>query len=183
MAELHRTISNRFVGRSGGFLDKSYALAGLRFGYVVAQPHVIEQLNKVKDSYNCDSLSIAAATAAISDQVWLQENRRKILATREKLTLGLEQLGFQVIPSQANFVWCTHPRGGHREIYFTRTMRPALLPATKQRVASQAGLVEGRCRGQDVGHHAVPAHHIGGIDVNDVARAKREAVGQQHCVG
>ena len=98
-------------------LSKSYGLAGLRFGYVVAQPQIIEQLIKVKDSYNCDSLSIAAATAAMSDQAWLQANRAKILATREKLTQGLEQLGFAVIPSQANFVWCTHPRGGHREMY------------------------------------------------------------------
>ena len=52
-------------------LSKSYALAGLRFGYLVAQPQVIEQLVKVKDSYNCDALSIAAATAAIGDQAWL----------------------------------------------------------------------------------------------------------------
>src|SRR5688572_5766652 len=62
--------------------SKSYALAGLRFGYLVAQPQVIEQLIKVKDSYNCDALSIAAAVAAIGDQAWLGENRRKILATR-----------------------------------------------------------------------------------------------------
>ena len=63
-------------------LSKSYALAGLRFGFVVAQPHMIQQLVKVKDSYNCDALSIAGATAAIDDQAWLAENRAKILATR-----------------------------------------------------------------------------------------------------
>ncbi len=56
-------------------LSKSYALAGLRFGFVVAQPQIIEQLVKVKDSYNCDALSIAGATAAIDDQAWLAENR------------------------------------------------------------------------------------------------------------
>ncbi|NIO46046.1 MAG: aminotransferase class I/II-fold pyridoxal phosphate-dependent enzyme, partial [Planctomycetales bacterium] len=66
-------------------LSKSYALAGLRFGYVVAQPQVTEQLAKVKDSYNCDALSIAAATAAIGDQRWRAENRAKILATRQRL--------------------------------------------------------------------------------------------------
>ncbi|HYO23925.1 MAG TPA: aminotransferase class I/II-fold pyridoxal phosphate-dependent enzyme, partial [Lacipirellulaceae bacterium] len=49
-------------------LSKSYSLAGLRFGYVVAQPHVVEQFAKVKDSYNCDALSIAGATAAIDDR-------------------------------------------------------------------------------------------------------------------
>ncbi len=63
-------------------LSKSYALAGLRFGYIVAQPQIIEQLVKVKDSYNCDALSIAGATAAIDDQAWLAENRAKVLATR-----------------------------------------------------------------------------------------------------
>ena len=66
-------------------LSKSYALAGLRFGYLVAQPQIIEQLAKVKDSYNCDALSIAAATAALGDQAWLAANRAKILATRGRL--------------------------------------------------------------------------------------------------
>ena len=63
-------------------LSKSYALAGLRFGFVVAQPHIIQQLVKVKDSYNCDALSIAGATAAIDDQAWLAETRARIIATR-----------------------------------------------------------------------------------------------------
>ena len=72
-------------------LSKSYALAGLRFGYVVAQPHIIEQLEKVKDSYNCDALSIAGATAAIDDQAWLAANRAKMLATRDRLTAGMRE--------------------------------------------------------------------------------------------
>ena len=98
-------------------LSKSYALAGLRFGYVVAQPQVIEQLPKVKDSYNCDALSIAAATAAIGDQAWLAENRRAILATRERLTAGLRSRGFVCVDSQANFVWCEHPQHDCAELY------------------------------------------------------------------
>ena len=69
-------------------LSKSYALAGLRFGYLVAQPQMIEQFVKVKDSYNCDALAIAGATAAIGDQAWLAENRAKILATRQRLADG-----------------------------------------------------------------------------------------------
>lgn len=98
-------------------LSKSYGLAGLRFGYVLAQPRLIEQLVKVKDSYNCDALSIAAATAAIDDQTWLAENRRKVLATRERLAAGLAQLGFSVLPSQANFVWCEHPEKAAKPLY------------------------------------------------------------------
>ena len=98
-------------------LSKSYALAGLRFGYVVAQPHVIEQLVKVKDSYNCDALAIAAATAAIGDQQWLQTNRAKILATRRRLVTEMRKLGFVTVESQANFTWNTHPRLPVKPLY------------------------------------------------------------------
>ena len=91
-------------------LSKSYALAGLRFGYVAAQPPLIEQLIKVKDSYNCDALSIAAATAAIGDQAWLASNRAKILATRRRLVREMRSLGFVTVDSQANFTWNAHPR-------------------------------------------------------------------------
>jgi len=97
--------------------SKSYALAGLRFGFAVARPEVIAQLVKVKDSYNCDALSIAAATAAIADTTWLTETRRKVVATRNRLEAALTGLGFAVQPSQANFVWCTHPEKNHRAIY------------------------------------------------------------------
>jgi histidinol-phosphate aminotransferase len=98
-------------------LSKSYALAGLRFGYIVAQPHVIEQLEKVKDSYNCDSLSIAGATAAIDDQPWLAANRAKILSTRAKLTAGMRAMGFATVDSQANFVWNPHPSVPVKPLY------------------------------------------------------------------
>ena len=97
--------------------SKSYALAGLRFGFAVAQPALIEQMQKVKDSYNCDTLSIAAATAAIDDQAWLADNRAKIIATRTRLIEAMRALGFQACDSQANFVWCTHPERPHRPFY------------------------------------------------------------------
>ncbi len=87
-------------------LSKSYSLAGIRFGYAVADPALIRELVKVKDSYNCDALSLAAATAALDDQDYLRETRAKILATRDRLTVALTSLGFEVTPSQANFVWC-----------------------------------------------------------------------------
>ena len=98
-------------------LSKSYGLAGLRFGFLVAQPTIIEQLLKVKDSYNCDALSIAGATAAMSDQDWLRDNIARIRATRSDLQEKLTQLGFEVIPSQANFVWCTHSEAEVKPIY------------------------------------------------------------------
>jgi histidinol-phosphate aminotransferase len=98
-------------------MSKSYALAGLRFGFLVAQPHLIEQFVKVKDSYNCDALAIAGATAAIDDQPWLAENRARVLATRLRLESAMQDLGFSVQPSQANFVWCTHPQRPLQPIY------------------------------------------------------------------
>ena len=103
--ELVRDNEKILVSRS---LSKSYALAGLRFGFVIARPPVIEQLAKVKDSYNCDALAIAGATAAIDDQAWLAENRAKIIASRTRFAHELTKLGFAVAPSQANFVWCTY---------------------------------------------------------------------------
>ncbi|MCC9604827.1 histidinol-phosphate transaminase [Blastopirellula sp. JC732] len=98
-------------------LSKSYALAGLRFGYVVAQPHVIAQLMKVKDSYNCDALSIAGATAAIDDQEWLRTNRAKVIKTRQRMTDKMREIGFTVPDSQANFVWGTYPGKNLKALY------------------------------------------------------------------
>ncbi len=98
-------------------LSKSYGLAGLRFGFLVAQPHIIAELAKIKDSYNCDGISIAAATAAVGCQDWLAENRERINATRGHMSERLAEIGFDVTPSQANFVWCQHPGGNHEAMY------------------------------------------------------------------
>jgi histidinol-phosphate aminotransferase len=98
-------------------LSKSYALAGIRFGYAVADPALIRELLKVKDSYNCDALSLEAARAALEDQDYLRQTRAKILATRSRLTEALAQLGFDVTPSQANFVWCRRSDRPVKPIY------------------------------------------------------------------
>lgn len=98
-------------------LSKAYSLAGLRFGFVVAQPQLIAELGKIKDSYNCDALSIAGATAAISAVEWQAENRARIIGTRERMAKRLAELGFDVTPSQANFVWCQHRGRSHKDLY------------------------------------------------------------------
>jgi histidinol-phosphate aminotransferase len=121
--ELVRENEQILVSRS---LSKSYALAGLRFGFVIAQPALIEQLAKVKDSYNCDALAIAGATAAIDDQAWLAENRAKIIASRTRFANELTKLGFVVAPSQANFVWCTCS-GRHLEPVYTQLKENGIL--------------------------------------------------------
>ncbi len=100
-------------------MSKSYALAGLRFGFLIAQPEMIEQTLKVKDSYNCDALSIAAATAAILDQDHLKRTTAKIVATRDRMAAKMRELGFVVPESRANFTWNVWPTGeiSHRELY------------------------------------------------------------------
>ncbi len=98
-------------------LSKSYSLAGVRFGLAIAHPELILGMRKVKDSYNCDTLSLAAATAALADQTWMQSNVAKIRQTRARMTEELRNLGFQVVDSQANFVWATHSAIPHAEIF------------------------------------------------------------------
>ncbi|MFM7924509.1 MAG: histidinol-phosphate transaminase [Planctomycetaceae bacterium] len=116
-AELLRDA--RFDGRlvMTRTFSKSYSLAGIRFGYCIASPELISGMRKVKDSYNCDAVAIAAATAALEDQGWMQANRDRILSTRARLAAALPSLGFTVHPSQANFLWTSHTAVGQRMIY------------------------------------------------------------------
>ncbi len=98
-------------GRAPGVIvsrtfSKYYSLAGVRFGFAAADPAVVRELLKVKDSYNCDVLSLTAAAAALEDQDYYRSLRAKILATRGRMTEVLSRLGFVISPSQANFVWC-----------------------------------------------------------------------------
>jgi len=84
--------------------SKSFSLAGLRVGFGVADREIISELMKVKDSYNVNALSQVAAIAALDDYAHMRENVGKIRRTRQRLTAELESLGFDVPPSQANFV-------------------------------------------------------------------------------
>ena len=98
-------------------LSKSRALAGLRVGFAMGQRPLIEALERVKDSFNSyplDCLAIAGAIAAIQDDAWFAETRGRIMRDREALVRALSELGFEVLPSQANFVFARHPahRGG-----------------------------------------------------------------------
>jgi histidinol-phosphate aminotransferase len=108
-------------------LSKSYSLAGIRFGFAVAHPDLISGMRKVKDSYNCNTLSLAAAAAAIEDQDWMLESRRKIVATRSRLTTALRASGFNVVDSEANFVWATHSEISHQKIYEDLKTRKVLV--------------------------------------------------------
>jgi histidinol-phosphate aminotransferase len=92
-------------------LSKSRALAGLRVGFAIGQRPLIEALERVKDSFNSypiDCLAISGAVAAIEDDAWFAETRQRIMANRELLARALSELGFEVLPSQANFVFARH---------------------------------------------------------------------------
>ena len=85
-------------------LSKSYSLAGMRLGFALAQEDLIKGMIKVKDSYNVDRLSMAAAIAALEDHETFRINIDRIKKTRGLLINSLKKLGFFVYPSQANFV-------------------------------------------------------------------------------
>ena len=93
-------------------MSKSRALAGLRVGYATGDANLIEALTRVKDSFNSyplDRLAQVAAIAAVEDDDWFRETCTKVMASRERLTVELQTLGFDVVPSAANFVFARHP--------------------------------------------------------------------------
>jgi histidinol-phosphate aminotransferase len=98
-------------------LSKSHSLAGIRFGYAVADAALVRELLKVKDSYNCDVLSLVAAAAALEDQEYTKNTRARILATRARLAENLARIGFVTCPSQANFLWCRSRDRSVRAVY------------------------------------------------------------------
>jgi histidinol-phosphate aminotransferase len=99
-------------------LSKGYGLAGLRFGYAIGPRAVIDEMAKVKDSYNCDAVAIAAACAALEDQVYARERWGLVKKERARVTAELTHRGFDVIPSQGNFVLASTPGGAHAQALY-----------------------------------------------------------------
>ena len=101
-------------------LSKSRALAGIRVGYALGHPELIEGLERLKNSFNSypvDRIALAGATAAVEDEAYLKEICDKTIATREQTVKDLEALGFNVLPSATNFVFVTHPDKNAERIY------------------------------------------------------------------
>ena len=93
-------------------LSKSRSLAGLRVGFAIGHPDLIEALERVKNSFNSyplDNLAIAGAAAAMEDVAHFRRTTQAVIDSRELLIAGLVQLGFEVLPSAANFVFARHP--------------------------------------------------------------------------
>ena len=104
--DLVHEFSNVIVSRTS---SKSLSLAGLRFGYAVAHPTIIEGLNKLKDSYNMDMITQKLAEAAVRDQEYLAATVAKVKKLRADLAAALQKLNFKLIPSQANFIFAAPP--------------------------------------------------------------------------
>jgi histidinol-phosphate aminotransferase len=94
-------------------LSKSHALAGLRVGYAIGQAPLVEALNRVKDSFNSyplDRFAQAGALASIEDRAHFEAICARVVATRTRLVAEMEALGFEVLPSAANFIFARHPQ-------------------------------------------------------------------------
>jgi histidinol-phosphate aminotransferase len=98
-------------------MSKGYSLAGIRFGFCIAQSGIIDGLMKVKDSYNVDTVALAAATAAIEDKEYFKANVEKIKAERARLTEELRDMGFSAGDSQTNFILAKYDRAAAEDIY------------------------------------------------------------------
>jgi len=112
--ELVKKYENVVVTRT---LSKSYALAGMRLGLAIARPEIIAALDKIRDHYNLDRLAQAACVASLQDQQYFRESCLKIIATREWFTRELTAIGYNVIPSQANFVFAAPPDKNGLRVY------------------------------------------------------------------
>jgi len=113
-AGLVKEFDNVIILRS---MSKGYSLAGIRFGYAIAQPDLIAGLMKVKDSYNVDAVAVAVATAAIKDQKYFSETAEKVKKDRNILVAQLRDLEFEVPESCANFVLAQSKNCKASEIY------------------------------------------------------------------
>ncbi|SEA45579.1 histidinol-phosphate transaminase [Microbulbifer marinus] len=111
-------------------LSKSYALAGLRLGFAMGQAHLIEGLNRAKDSFNSypiDAIAQRLATVAIGDSAWLADCCGKVIATRERTVAALQQMDFDVVPSKANFVLARPRKLGAETLYRALRERDILV--------------------------------------------------------
>lgn len=100
--------------------SKSRSLAGMRIGFAMGHPHLIEGLTRVKDSFNSyplDQLAQAALVASFKDEAYFQTTTQKIIESRNYATSALTELGFNVLPSHANFIFVSHKSESAENIY------------------------------------------------------------------
>jgi histidinol-phosphate aminotransferase len=84
--------------------SKAYSLCFQRIGYFIAHPELITALDKIRDSYNVNGLGQVAALATLDDLTYYRRNFRRVIATRDRLSAALRELGWEVFPSATNFI-------------------------------------------------------------------------------
>ena len=99
----------------------------MRLGMAIARPEIIAALDKIRDHYNLDRLAQAACVAALQDQTYFQESCRKIIETREWFTRELTAIGYNVVPSQGNFVFTSPPDKNGARVYDCLFARKVLV--------------------------------------------------------
>ncbi|MDP8217754.1 MAG: histidinol-phosphate transaminase [Candidatus Theseobacter exili] len=122
--ELYRRCDNIVLSRT---LSKSYSLAGIRLGLAIGRPEVITQMTKVKDSYNVNALTGAAAIAALDDVDHMQKNVQIVKRDRAFLKVGLSRMGIESFPSQANFVMTRFAENGKAKSIFSKLREAGFL--------------------------------------------------------
>jgi histidinol-phosphate aminotransferase len=108
-------------------LSKSYSLAGARIGLAFANPELVAELCKVKDSYNVSRLAQAAGEAALADVAWMEANVARVRLTRDRVRSELLRLGFEVPTSAANFLWVDCGTLGGEPVYRALRERGVLV--------------------------------------------------------
>jgi histidinol-phosphate aminotransferase len=115
--------------------SKARSLAGLRVGYALGHASLIEALIRVKDSFNSypiDRFAEAGAVAAIEDKVYFETTRQHVIATRTRLVAEMTALGFEVLPSGANFIFAKHPNHSGEELSASLRERSIIVRHFKQ---------------------------------------------------
>lgn len=112
--EMVKSHDNVLIARS---FSKYLSIAGLRLGFAIGDKSLISGMMKVKDSYNVNCLSQVAAVAALDDLSYYREIVREVCRERERLTQGLQRLGWKVYPSQANFIFAVPDRLPASQMY------------------------------------------------------------------
>ncbi|MEM9632658.1 MAG: histidinol-phosphate transaminase [Pseudomonadota bacterium] len=110
--------------------SKSRSLAGMRVGFAAGQPHLIEALRRIKDSFNSypiSRLSLVGALAAWKDRNWFESTRDKVIADRERVAEALKALNFEVLPSATNFVFASHRQVSTRDLLASLRSRGILV--------------------------------------------------------
>ncbi|WP_312955947.1 histidinol-phosphate transaminase [Pseudomonas songnenensis] len=121
-------------------LSKSRSLAGLRVGLAVGHPDLIEALERIKNSFNSyplDRIAIAGAAAAFEDHAYFQQTCQQVIDSREAVVAAMQGLGFEVLPSAANFIFARHPQRDAAAIAASLREQGVIVRHFKQRRIEQ----------------------------------------------